>query len=77
MGQVQKFADRWIITGLEITTRETMHASVLKISWCVINLFLSVPYSLIISQVVSLKTQIYTQSPSTDLTRGHYLCSGD
>lgn len=26
MGQVQKFADRWIITGLEITTRETMHA---------------------------------------------------
>lgn len=77
MGQVQKFADRWIITGLEITTRETMHASVLKISWCVINLFLSVPYSLIISQVVSLKTQIYTQSPSTDLTRRHYLCSGD
>lgn len=50
--------------------------SLLKISCYFINLFVSVPCSLIISQVVSLKTQIYTQSPSTDLTRGHDLCSG-
>lgn len=45
IGQVQKFADRWIITGLE---RERTHMpSLLKISRYVINLLVSGPYLLI------------------------------
>lgn len=59
IGQVQKFAGRWIIAGLEITTRESIHAFshsliVLQISCYIINLSMSVPHSLTISQVVSL-----------------------
>lgn len=59
IGQVQKFAGRWIIAGLEITTRKSIHAFshsliVLQISCYIINLSVSVPHSLTISPVVSL-----------------------
>lgn len=48
IGQVQKFAGRWIITGLEITVRESTYAFshsliVLQISYYIINLSMSVP----------------------------------
>lgn len=58
IGQVQKFADRWIITSLEITRRKCIHAFshsliVLQISCYIINLC-PCCRSLAISQVVSL-----------------------
>lgn len=59
IGQVQKFAGKWIIPGLEITMRESISAFshsliVLQIFCYVINLSMFMHYSLAISQVVSL-----------------------
>lgn len=81
IGQVQKFADRWIITGLEITMRECIHAFshsliVLQISCYIINLSMSVlPFSSHFTSGQSA-SQIYTQSPGADLIGRCDLCSG-
>lgn len=94
IGQVQKFAGRWIITGLEITMRASIHAfsyslTVLQISWYIINLSMSVPHSLAISQVVSfslrfthraleltsLKGTIYVVEPSAEYDPALLSCS--
>lgn len=81
IGQVQKFAGGWMIAGLEITMRESIHAFshslvVLQISCYIINLFMSMPpFSSHFTSGQS-QPQIYTQSPGSDLTRGHDLCGG-
>lgn len=77
IGQVQKFAGRWIIWGLEITTRESMPSltpSVLQIFCYVINLSMFLPlFSRHFTSGQSW-SQIYTKRPGTDLTGGHNLC---
>lgn len=81
IGQVQKFAGRWIITGLEITIRKSIHAFshsliVLQISYYIINLSVSMlPFSSHFTTGQS-QPEIYTQSPGIDLTGGHNLCGG-
>lgn len=81
IGQVQKFAGRWIIPGLEITARENIFAFshsliVLQISCYIINLSLFMPLFLSHFTSGQSQPQIYTQSPGTDLIGGHDLCSG-
>lgn len=79
IGQVQKFAGRWIIIGLEITMRELLHIfshslTVLQISWYIINISMSMPpFSSHFTSGQS-QPQIYTESPGTDLTGEHNLC---
>ena len=79
IGQVQKFAGRWIIRGLEITTRESMPSltpSVLQIFCYVINLSMFLPlFSRHFTSGQSW-SQIYTKRAGTDLTGGHNLCGG-
>lgn len=81
IGQVQKFASRWIITGSEITGRKSIHTfshslTVLQISCYIINLSMSMlPFSSHFTSGQS-QPQIYTQSPGTDLTGGLDLCGG-
>lgn len=79
VGQVQKFAGRWIITVLEITMRESICAFshsliVLEISCYFINLPMSMPPSSSHFTSGQSQLQIYTQSPGTDLIGGHDLC---
>lgn len=79
IGQVQKFAGRWIIIGLEITMRELLHIfshslTVLQISWYIINISMSMPpFSSHFTSGQS-QPQIYAESPGTDLTGEHNLC---
>lgn len=81
IGQVQKFAGRWIITSSEITRRKNIQAFshsliVLQISCYIINLSLSMLSFSSHFTSGQCRPQIYIQSPGTDLIAGHDLCRG-